>query len=50
MPYLTHAASGTASTGCRGLGFGVPGHAHPLVAPLEGGELTRPGTPCTGSS
>ncbi|WP_329122472.1 spherulation-specific family 4 protein [Streptomyces sp. NBC_01465] len=27
------------------LGFGVPGYAHPLVAPVEWAELTRPGTP-----
>ncbi|MDX6361515.1 spherulation-specific family 4 protein [Streptomyces sp. NPDC058274] len=44
MPYLTSTASGTASTDL-GLGFGIPGYAHPLVAPLEWGELTRPGTP-----
>ncbi|KFF99910.1 hypothetical protein IQ62_17345 [Streptomyces scabiei] len=44
MPYLTPAPSGIASTGLS-LGFGIPGYAHPLVAPLEWGELTRPGTP-----
>ncbi|WP_371577046.1 spherulation-specific family 4 protein [Streptomyces sp. NBC_01314] len=44
MPYLTPAPSGIASTGLR-LGFGIPGYAHPLVAPLEWGELTRPRTP-----
>ncbi|MGW0840793.1 spherulation-specific family 4 protein [Streptomyces sp. NPDC002787] len=44
MPYLIPARSGTASTGLS-LRFGVPGYAHPLVAPLEWGELTRPGTP-----
>lgn len=44
MPYLTPAPSGTASTGL-GLGFGIPGYAHPLVAPLEWGELARPGAP-----
>lgn len=49
MPYLTPASSGIASTGLR-LGFGIPGYAHPLLAPLEWGKLTRPGTPCTGSS
>jgi hypothetical protein len=27
------------------LGFGVPGYAHPLVAPTEWAELTRPGAP-----
>ncbi|QYX77657.1 spherulation-specific family 4 protein [Streptomyces akebiae] len=44
MPYLTPAPSGIARTGSS-LGIGVPGYAHPLVAPLEWGELTRPGTP-----
>ncbi|MDX2934127.1 spherulation-specific family 4 protein [Streptomyces ipomoeae] len=44
MPYLTPATSGTPSTGLS-LGFGIPGYAHPLVAPLEWGRLTRPGTP-----
>lgn len=44
MPYLTPAAPGTANTGLSA-GFGIPGYAHPLVAPLEWDELTRPGTP-----
>ncbi|MFJ2827577.1 spherulation-specific family 4 protein [Streptomyces sp. NPDC087263] len=44
MPYLTSTATGTASTDL-GLGFGIPGYAHPLVAPVEWSELTRPGTP-----
>ncbi|WP_037674233.1 spherulation-specific family 4 protein [Streptomyces griseus] len=44
MPYLTSSAAGTADTDVR-LGFGVPGFAHPLLAPAEWGELTRPGTP-----
>ena len=44
MPHLTSAATGTASTDLR-VGFGIPGYAHPLVAPVEWGELTRPGTP-----
>jgi hypothetical protein len=44
MPYLTSAAAGTTSTGSV-LGIGIPGYAHPLVAPAEWGELTRPGTP-----
>ncbi|MGW1891262.1 spherulation-specific family 4 protein [Streptomyces sp. NPDC002004] len=44
MSYLTRAATGPASTGIR-LGVGVPGYAHPLVAPVEWAELTRPGTP-----
>ncbi|MEU4997237.1 spherulation-specific family 4 protein [Streptomyces sp. NPDC021622] len=44
MPHLTSTAMGTAHTDVR-LGFGVPGFAHPLVAPVEWSELTRPGTP-----
>ncbi|MBV2353140.1 spherulation-specific family 4 protein [Streptomyces sp. J2-1] len=42
MPHLT----GTASTG-TGLrtGLGVPGYAHPLVAPAQWERLARPGTP-----
>ncbi|MEU6574333.1 spherulation-specific family 4 protein [Streptomyces sp. NPDC046805] len=44
MPHLTSAGPGTKSTGLR-TGFGVPGFAHPLVAPAEWAELTRPGTP-----
>ncbi|MFE4551538.1 spherulation-specific family 4 protein [Streptomyces sp. NPDC056785] len=44
MPHLTSAAAGTASTDLR-TGFGIPGYAHPLVAPGEWGTLTRPGTP-----
>ncbi|MFC8424948.1 spherulation-specific family 4 protein [Streptomyces sp. NPDC057236] len=44
MPYLTSVKAGTASTGVR-TGFGVPGLAHPLVAPAEWSELTRPGLP-----
>ncbi|WP_328396776.1 phage tail protein [Streptomyces sp. NBC_00390] len=27
------------------LGFGVPGYAHPLIAPVEWAELARPGAP-----
>jgi hypothetical protein len=41
MPHLTSTA---ASTGVR-TGLGVPGFAHPLLAPAEWGGLTRPGTP-----
>jgi hypothetical protein len=44
MPYLTPAPSAIANTGLS-LGFGIPGYAHPLVAPLEWGELARPGMP-----
>ncbi|MGW3149451.1 MULTISPECIES: spherulation-specific family 4 protein [Streptomyces] len=44
MPHLTSTKPGTAGTVVR-TGFGIPGFAHPLVAPMEWGELTRPGTP-----
>ncbi|MFR9799689.1 spherulation-specific family 4 protein [Streptomyces sp. MS06] len=44
MPYLTGTPAGTANTGVR-TGVGVPGLAHPLLAPAEWGALTRPGTP-----
>ncbi|WP_112471024.1 spherulation-specific family 4 protein [Streptomyces triticisoli] len=44
MPYLTSTPAGTSSTDVR-TGFGVPGCAHPLLAPAEWTELTRPGTP-----
>ncbi|MER5947048.1 spherulation-specific family 4 protein [Streptomyces sp. NPDC001904] len=44
MPYLTPTATGQSSTDVR-LGFGIPGFAHPLVAPAEWAELTRPETP-----
>ncbi|MFI6700496.1 spherulation-specific family 4 protein [Streptomyces sp. NPDC050509] len=33
------------AAGAGGLGLGVPGYAHPLVAPVEWAELTRPATP-----
>ncbi|MEV1023957.1 spherulation-specific family 4 protein [Streptomyces sp. NPDC050264] len=44
MPYLTPTTTGLSSTDVR-LGFGIPGFAHPLVAPAEWAELTRPATP-----
>lgn len=44
MPHLTTTGAPRAATSGR-LGFGVPGCAHPLVAPVEWAELTRPGTP-----
>ncbi|MES5816861.1 spherulation-specific family 4 protein [Streptomyces sp. RG80] len=44
MPHLT-----STKTSAPGIelhpGFGIPGFAHPLVAPAEWAELTRPGTP-----
>ncbi|MFJ8308662.1 MULTISPECIES: spherulation-specific family 4 protein [unclassified Streptomyces] len=45
MPNLTRLAGQRAATGAARLGLGVPGYAHPLVAPVEWAELTRPGTP-----
>ncbi|MEU8530319.1 MULTISPECIES: spherulation-specific family 4 protein [Streptomyces] len=43
MPHLT---TRTGVTGALSeMGFGVPGYAHPLLAPVEWAELTRPGTP-----
>ncbi|MFJ3199425.1 spherulation-specific family 4 protein [Streptomyces sp. NPDC086989] len=45
MPHLTTAATTAAATGAGRLGLGVPGYAHPLLAPVEWAELTRPGTP-----
>ncbi|MBT3151421.1 phage tail protein [Streptomyces sp. CHD11] len=44
MPYLTSTRPGTASTDVR-TGLGVPGFAHPLLAPAEWNGLGRPGTP-----
>lgn len=44
MPHLTSSAEDAADTGVH-TGFGIPGYAHPLVAPVEWAELTRPGTP-----
>ncbi|MFE9446917.1 spherulation-specific family 4 protein [Streptomyces sp. NPDC006739] len=44
MPHLTRAKAGFASTGVR-TALGVPGYAHPLLAPTEWAALTRPGTP-----
>ncbi|MZF84943.1 spherulation-specific family 4 protein [Streptomyces sp. SID5643] len=44
MPHLTRSRRHTAGTELRP-GVGVPGYAHPLLAPTEWGELTRPGTP-----
>ncbi|MFJ7337192.1 spherulation-specific family 4 protein [Streptomyces sp. NPDC101110] len=44
MPHLTRSRRHGAGTELRP-GVGVPGYAHPLLAPTEWGELTRPGTP-----
>jgi len=44
MPHLTRTATGAARTDTR-VGFGIPGFAHPLVAPVEWSESARPGAP-----
>ena len=44
MPYLTRTRQGPTATGL-GTGLGVPGVAHPLLAPDEWNQLSRPGTP-----
>ncbi|MGW0554581.1 spherulation-specific family 4 protein [Streptomyces sp. NPDC002926] len=54
MPHLTRTGTQLPATGTTEvppdevwgkLGFGIPGYAHPLVAPVEWAGLTRPGTP-----
>ncbi|WP_031082972.1 spherulation-specific family 4 protein [Streptomyces sp. NRRL WC-3549] len=45
MPYLTRTGSGLRTHGAEQPGVGVPGYAHPLLAPTEWAELNRPGTP-----
>lgn len=45
MPYLTSTGTARRTSGAGRLGFGVPGCAHPLLAPVEWAELARPGTP-----
>lgn len=45
MPHLTTTGTARRTSGGEQLGFGVPGYAHPLLAPVEWAELTRPGTP-----
>ncbi|MEU4276260.1 spherulation-specific family 4 protein [Streptomyces tanashiensis] len=42
---MSHLTTTTATGAVQALGFGVPGYAHPLLAPVEWAELTRPGTP-----
>ncbi|MEU9993522.1 spherulation-specific family 4 protein [Streptomyces sp. NPDC048045] len=44
MPHLTSTTAGTPRTGVR-TALGVPGYAHPLVAPAQWAGLSRPGTP-----
>ncbi|WP_217230215.1 spherulation-specific family 4 protein [Streptomyces anulatus] len=45
MPHLTAPADARRTAGGEQLGFGVPGYAHPLLAPAEWAGLARPGTP-----
>ncbi|MFJ6010495.1 spherulation-specific family 4 protein [Streptomyces sp. NPDC092952] len=45
MPHLTSPGTARRTSGAGRLGFGVPGYAHPLLAPTEWAELARPGTP-----
>lgn len=45
MPYLTTTGTDLSATGAERLGIGIPGYAHPLLAPVEWAELARPGTP-----
>lgn len=47
MPHLTTppGAEAAAATEAGRLGLGSPGYAHPLLAPVEWAELSRPGTP-----
>ncbi|KIF68095.1 phage-related protein, tail component [Streptomyces sp. AcH 505] len=45
MPYLTTTGQRLSATEAGEVGLGVPGHAHPLLAPAEWAGLTRPATP-----
>ncbi|WNI22585.1 spherulation-specific family 4 protein [Streptomyces sp. ITFR-16] len=45
MPHLTSTGTARRTSGAEQFGFGVPGYAHPLLAPAEWAELARPGTP-----
>ncbi|MFJ8975513.1 spherulation-specific family 4 protein [Streptomyces sp. NPDC102282] len=45
MPYLTGTGSTLRTGSADRLGVGVPGYAHPLLAPAEWAGLNRPGTP-----
>ncbi len=49
MPHLTSTTAGTTTTGLD-MGLGIPGYAHPLVAPLEWGSSHAPAPRCTGRS
>ncbi|MER5555897.1 spherulation-specific family 4 protein [Streptomyces sp. NPDC002793] len=45
MPYLTSSGPTLRTGATEQLGVGVPGYAHPLLAPAEWAGLDRPGTP-----
>ncbi|KPH99370.1 Spherulation-specific family 4 [Actinobacteria bacterium OK074] len=48
MPHVTSTPAGTPvdTPATRlSLGFGIPGYAHPLLAPAQWGQLARPGAP-----
>lgn len=45
MPYLTTTGQRLSATEYGEVGLGVPGYAHPLLAPAEWAGLTRPATP-----
>ncbi|RFU84921.1 phage tail protein [Streptomyces triticagri] len=45
MPHLISTGPQHLAAAADRLGFGIPGFAHPLVAPAEWAELTRPQTP-----
>ncbi|WP_328583449.1 spherulation-specific family 4 protein [Streptomyces sp. NBC_00370] len=45
MPYLTTTGQRLSATEAGEVGLGVPGYAHPLLAPAEWAGLTRPATP-----
>ncbi|MDG4863826.1 spherulation-specific family 4 protein [Streptomyces sp. T-3] len=45
MSHLTTTKGAEARSGALAMGVGVPGYAHPLMAPAEWAELTRPATP-----
>ncbi|MFG2604514.1 spherulation-specific family 4 protein [Streptomyces sp. NPDC048514] len=44
MSHLTSTTASASRTGVR-TALGIPGYAHPLVAPAQWAELARPGTP-----
>ncbi|WP_199549585.1 spherulation-specific family 4 protein [Streptomyces sp. N35] len=45
MPHLITPTGAQQQAAEATMGLGVPGYAHPLVAPMEWAELTRPGAP-----